>query len=114
MGDEATAQGLGHCLRFVHAALIGGGRVLLHCRIALSRSPSIAAAYLMWAARDEPLTVAEAVLRVREAWPRTAPSDVDLTMLVELGLELAPRDPSEAPPPTTGEEPMDVRAGARA
>jgi protein-tyrosine phosphatase len=72
----------------VHAAISNGGRVLLHCRMALSRSPCVAAAYRMWAAQT-PLTVADALLQVRAEWPRTAPCDADLALLVELELELA-------------------------
>lgn len=87
---------LGHCLRFVHSALCAGGRVLLHCRMAQSRSPCIAAAYLMWAAHT-PLSVVEVLLRIRAVWPRLAPSDADMTVLVELQLELAERPAAELP-----------------
>lgn len=114
---EAAGHNLGHCLRFVHAALSVGGCVLLHCRMALSRSPCIAAAYLMWTAQT-PMSVAEAMLRVRAVWPRMAPCDADLAILVELELELAERPVSELPLPVAAdvdevttepiERPMDL------
>ena len=109
---EAAGPNLGRCLRFVHTALSAGGCVLLHCRMALSRSPCIAAAYLMWTAQT-PMSVAEALLRVRAVWPRMAPCDADLAILVELNLELAERPVTELPLPVAADiyevttEPID-------
>lgn len=68
--DDAPVM-LEHLLDVVRAVdshLLRGGGVLVHCYAGISRSASVAAAYLMW---REGLTPAEAIARVRQCKPET-------------------------------------------
>mmetsp|Transcript_45308 Transcript_45308/g.144195 ORF Transcript_45308/g.144195 Transcript_45308/m.144195 type:complete len:87 (+) Transcript_45308:213-473(+) len=60
------------CCDFIEAGLAGGGTVYVHCGAGISRSATMAAAYLM---RKEALSAGDAVLAVRAARPFARPND---------------------------------------
>lgn len=60
--------------RQIDMHLLRGGGVLVHCYAGISRSASVAAAYLMW---REGLTPAEAVARVKQCKPETFANGVN-------------------------------------
>jgi hypothetical protein len=49
--------------RFVDTAVIAGDRVLIHCKLGIGRSPTMAAAYLVWTG----LSAKDAIRQVEEA-----------------------------------------------
>ena len=55
-------------VRHIDTHLLRGGGVLVHCYAGISRSASVAAAYVMY---REGLTPAQAIARVRQAKPET-------------------------------------------
>ncbi|KAI0064030.1 phosphatases II [Artomyces pyxidatus] len=70
---------------FIDTAKAGGGRVLVHCSAAISRSPTIVAAYLM---QSEGLTLKAALGRIVRARPTVSPNTGFLEQLkaMEVGL----------------------------
>ena len=58
-------------LRFIEEAIVGGGRVLVHCLQGKSRAPTMACAYIIWKFK---LRTEEALEMVREAQPEIDPN----------------------------------------
>lgn len=65
---DVMLRHLWDAVRHIDTHLLRGGGVLVHCYAGISRSASVAAAYLMW---REGLTPAEAVARVQRDKPET-------------------------------------------
>lgn len=58
---------------FIEQALAGGGHVLVHCAMGVSRSATIACAYLMYKSRPE-MTFLQALGQLQESRPLCAPN----------------------------------------
>jgi len=74
------AVALDPTLAFIEAALAGGGCVLVHCAMGVSRSATVVTAWL--AARFQ-LTAKLALTRLRECWPRANPNRAFMAILYE-------------------------------
>ena len=73
--DHPRENILGHlsqCNDFLDRALAGGGNVLVHCAMGVSRSATVVCAYLMY---KQSLSPEEALRIVREARPLCNPND---------------------------------------
>ncbi|KAJ7777334.1 protein-tyrosine phosphatase-like protein [Mycena metata] len=57
--------------QFIQEALNSGGRVLVHCVLGISRSPTVVCAYLMF---SQNISAAQAIRLVRERRPRSRPN----------------------------------------
>ncbi|KAF8196864.1 protein-tyrosine phosphatase-like protein [Mycena galopus ATCC 62051] len=69
--DFDILQHLPATCRFIQDALNGGGRVLVHCVMGISRSPTVLCAYLMF---SQHISAAQAIRLVRKGRPKSRPS----------------------------------------
>jgi len=69
--DADLAQHLNGCFEYIDTALSSGGIVLIHCLVGISRSPSIAIAYLMF---KDHLSYDEAAEMVKKKQPLMEPN----------------------------------------
>lgn len=84
MRDAADESIMGHfqtAFQFIEDCRTKGGRCLLHCQRGISRSPSIAAAYLLWSGRASGATLGQALAHVCD---RRAFVQPNLGFLVQL------------------------------
>ncbi|KAM7542789.1 hypothetical protein Aperf_G00000000130 [Anoplocephala perfoliata] len=83
---------------FLDSAKRSGGRVLIHCFAGISRSPTLAIAYLM---HDQRLTFDEAYNRVKSIRPKISPNFSFIGQLTDFERRLDLPSPSETnkPPP---------------
>ncbi|EPQ52031.1 hypothetical protein GLOTRDRAFT_80177 [Gloeophyllum trabeum ATCC 11539] len=81
LDDEEDADVLSHlvpAVSFIQAELDKGRGVLIHCQAGMSRSATIAAAYLMYARNMDPASALEHIRKVR---PQTMPNEGFLRQL---------------------------------
>jgi hypothetical protein len=76
----------GRCTRWIRAAIRGGGRVLVHCQQGISRSATIACAYVMITRR---LVLPAALAHLRTTRPQVRPNGGFLDQLTNLDQQLA-------------------------
>jgi len=69
--DADLAAHLNGCLEYIDSAISSGGTVLIHCLVGISRSPSIAIAYLMF---KDKLSYEEAAEMVKKKHPLMEPN----------------------------------------
>ncbi|KAF8868859.1 protein-tyrosine phosphatase-like protein [Mucidula mucida] len=85
--DNESADLISHfpaTCEFIDDALTAGGRVLVHCALGLSRSPTVIAAYLI---RKRGLSVEEALALIRKSRELIMPNDGFLKQLNEYAMQ---------------------------
>ena len=70
-GREDITPYLFSALEFVHAALLSGGKIFIHCVKGISRSPAVAIAYMMWSSN---VTLEQAHRRMKQVRPISDPN----------------------------------------
>lgn len=73
------------CYRWIRSAIDGGGRVLIHCLMGISRSSTVTASYLM---RNEMIGCSAALAKIRQARPIIQPNAAFLAELKALDHQL--------------------------
>jgi len=87
--DADLLQHLTGCFEYIDNAVKSGGIVLIHCLVGISRSPSIAIAYLMF--RDH-LSYEEAAEIVKEKHPLMEPNTGFVRQLKDLEKKIESED----------------------
>ena len=70
---------------FIDDAISSSGRILVHCHMSISRSPTVVIAYIM---KKLNLSLKKAAYKVRKAHPLTNPNPAFLRQLLEFDLTL--------------------------
>ncbi|KAH9948063.1 protein-tyrosine phosphatase-like protein [Amylocystis lapponica] len=83
--SSSISQTIESAVTFIDGARLKGGRVLVHCSAAISRSPTVLAGYLM---KSRGMTLMEALGMIVLARPTVSPNPGFLAQLKEMEREL--------------------------